>query len=161
MSVGLLLLFKKHRCCSNMPTGRVLLQDGCLLDCGHSISMSADVLSLNIACLLALCFSICYICWYGVSLSAVSAGMVSHYHGVVLHIGHTFRLGTSLSAMPVGVVPYSMPCLLVRFAIQPTFLLVECRRKWDGYKSGATLTEVLLHQTSLLIWCHSQICLLV
>ena len=61
--------------------------------------MSADLLSLNIACLLALCFSICYTCWYGVSLSAVSVG-------VVLHIGHTFWFGTSLSAMPVGVVPH-------------------------------------------------------
>ena len=31
--------------------------------------MPADLLSLNIACLLALCFSICYTCRYGVSLS--------------------------------------------------------------------------------------------
>ena len=31
----------------------------------------------------------------------------------------------------------------------------------DGYKSGATLTEVPLRQTCLLIRCHSQICLLV
>ena len=43
-----------------MPTSWVLLQDGCLLDCGHSISMPADLLSLNISCWLALCFSICY-----------------------------------------------------------------------------------------------------
>ena len=74
----------QHRCCSNMPTGRVLLQDGRLLDCGHSISIPADLLSLNIACLLALCFSICYTCWYGVSLSAVPAGMVSHYQPCLL-----------------------------------------------------------------------------
>ena len=68
--------YHKHHCWSNMPTGWVLLQDGCLLDCGHSIIMPADLLSLNIACLLALCFSSCYNGWYGVSLSAVSAGMV-------------------------------------------------------------------------------------
>ena len=56
-------------------------------------------LSLIIAFLLELCFSMCYTCWYGVSLSAAPAG-------VVLHIGHTFWFGTSLSAMPVGVVPH-------------------------------------------------------
>ena len=180
-----------------MPTGWVLLQDGCLLDCGHSISMPADLLSLNIACILALCFSICYTCWYGVSPSAVSAGMVSHFQqcllllcfiighafsfgvslsampvGVVSHyrscllvwcltVSHVFWCGASLYAMPVGVVPHYRPCLLVRFALQLTFWLVECRRKRDGYKSGATLTEVTLHETRLLIRCHSQICLLV
>ena len=148
-----------------MPTGWVLLQDGCLLDCGHSNSMPTDLLSLNIACLLVLCLSICYTCWYGVSLSAVSAGMVSHYQPCLLvwwiFIGHAFWFGTALSAMPVGVVPHYRPYLLVRFALQPTFWLVECRRKSDGYKSGATLTEVPLHQTCLLIRCHSQICLLV
>ena len=116
--------------------------------------MSAGVVLLYLLYLLVWCLTISLVCWYGVSLSTVPAG-------VVLHIGHTFWFGASLSAMPVGVVPYSMPCLLVRFAIQPTYLLVECRRKWDGYKSGATLTEVPLHQTCLLIWCHSQICLLV
>ena len=63
--------------------------------------------------------------------------------------------------MPVGVVPHYRPWLLVRFALQPTFLLVECRGKQDGYNSGATLTEVPLRQTCLVIRCHSQICLLV
>ena len=101
---------------SNMPTGWVLLQDGCLLDCGHSISMPADLLSLNIACLLALCFSICYTCWYGVSLSAVPAGMVSHYQPCLMVWwiirSHAFWFGSSLSAMPVGVVPHYRSCLL-------------------------------------------------
>ena len=32
--------------------------------------------------------------------------------------------------------------------LQPTFILVECRWKKDGYKSGATLIWVPLHQTS-------------
>ena len=99
-----------------MPAGWVLLQGGCLLDCGHSISMPADLLSLNIACLLAVCFSICYTCWYGVSLSAVPAGMVSHYQPCLLAccfiISHAFWFSTSLSALPVGVVPRYRPCLL-------------------------------------------------
>ena len=118
------------------------------------------------ACLLALCFSICYTCWYGVSLSAVLAGMVFLISavpaGVVPHfrscllvwcltVGHVFWCGASLYAMSVGVVPHYMPCLLVRFALQPTFWLVECKWKRDGYKSGSTLTEVPLHQTCLLI----------
>ena len=75
----------------------VATQSACLL-----------ILSLNIACLLALGFSVCYTCWYGVSLSAVSAGMVPHYQPCPLAwcliIGHAFWFGTSLSAMPVGVV---------------------------------------------------------
>ena len=41
------------------------------------------------------------------------------------------------------------------------FLLVECIWKKDGYKSCATHTEMQLHQTWLLILCHTQICLLV
>ena len=92
-------------------------QYGCLLDCGHSISMHADLLSLNIACLLALCFSISYTYWYGVSLSAVPAGMMFYYQPCLLSwcfiIGHVFWFGTSLSAMHVGVVPHYRPCLLV------------------------------------------------
>ena len=79
--------------------------------------MPADLLPLNIAFLLALCFSICYTCWYGVSLSAVSAGMVSHLQPYLLVwcfiLGHVFSFGTSLSAMPVGVVPHYRSCLLV------------------------------------------------
>ena len=49
--------------------------------------------------------------------------------------------------MPVGLLPHYRPCLLVRFALQPTVWLVECRGKRDGYKYGATLTDVPLHQT--------------
>ena len=112
-----------------MPAGLVLLSQTPLLFnnaywmsaaarwCGHSISMPADLLSLNIACLLALCFPICYTCWYGVSLSAMSAGMVYHYQSCLLvwcfFIGHTFWFCTSLSAMPVDVVPHYRSCLLV------------------------------------------------
>ena len=46
-------------------------------------------------------------------------------------------------------------------ATATNILLVECRWKKDGYNSVATLTEMSLHQTWLLILCHSQICLLV
>ena len=62
-------------------------------------------------------------CAYGVSLSAMPAGVVSNYRqhsGVVPHyqpwcfiIGHVFWCGTSLSLMPVGVIPHYRPCLLV------------------------------------------------
>ena len=99
-----------------MLTVSVLLQDGCLLDCGHLINMPADLLSLNIACLLGMCFSICYTCWYGVSLSAVPAGMEPHYQSCLLAWcfikGHAFWFGTSLSAIPVGVVANYRPCLV-------------------------------------------------
>ena len=92
-------------------------------------------------------------------------GVVPHYRSCLLvwclTVGHVFWCGDSLYAMPVGVVPHYRPSLLVCFALQPTFWKVECRPKRDRYKSGASLTEVLLHHTCLLIWCHSQICLLV
>ena len=157
------------------------MQDGCLLDCGHSISMPADPLSLNFACLLTLCFSIWYTYWYGVPLSAVSVCMVSHYQlyllvwcFITIH-AFWFWFGTSLSAMPVGVVPHyrsyhlvwcltvghvfwcgaslyamhvgvvSHYSLLVRFVLQPTFWLVECRRKRDGYKSHRFVKLISYH----------------
>ena len=102
----------QHRCCSNIHTCWVLLQDGCLLGCGHSFSMPADLLSLNIACLLVLCF-----------YSIIPADMVSQYQRRLLVwcrmlawrfiIGHAFWFGTSLSVMHVGVVPHCSSCLLM------------------------------------------------
>ena len=69
--------------------------------------------------------------------------------------------------MPVGVVPHCRPCLLAWYlskghacwfvATAKYILLVESRWKNDGYKSGATCTEVLLHKICLLIRCHSEI----
>ena len=44
-------------------------------------------------------------------------------------------------------------------ATATNILLAECRWKRDGYKSGATLSDVTLHQTCLLIRCHSLICM--
>ena len=88
---------------TNTAAGQTcLLVDGYLLDCGHSISMPAGLLSLNITCLLALCFSIsiCYTCWYDVLLSAVSAGVVNHYRSCLLvwyiTISHACWCGASL-----------------------------------------------------------------
>ena len=62
--------------------------------------------------------------------------------------------------MPVGVVSHYRPCLLAldltiyhafwSIATVINILLVECRRKKGGYKSGATCTE-----TCLIIRCHS------
>ena len=70
-----------------------------------------------------------------------------------------------------GVVPHYRPCLLAWYltightccsAYTSTYILSSwCRRKRDGFKSGAILTEVQLHQTCMLIRCHSLICLLV
>ena len=179
--------------------------------------MSVDLLPLNHACLLVLCFFICYTCWYCVSLPAVSAGVVPNYRpcllvmgltisrtcGVVPHksafplswylisaisagvvppcrpcllvwcltIVHACWYGTLLSAMPVVVVPRYRSWLLARYltighacwsvATETNILQVECRSKNDGYKSDTIYTEVSLHQTCLLGWYYSQICLLV
>ena len=140
----------------------VATQSICLTIFYHSISMPADLLPLIPACLLVLCISICHTCLYDVSRSAVPAG--------VLTIGHAFWCDASLSAMPSGVLSHHRPRLLVWYLIinrahwcgaslqaissgqlplQLTFLLVEWRWK-DGYKSGATCTEVSSHQTCLL-----------
>ena len=94
-------------CCCKMDACRtVATQSTCLL----------TFFSLNIASLLEVCFSICYTCWNGVSLSAVPAGMVSHYQPCLLAwcfiIGHAFWFGTSRSAMTVGVVPHYRLCFL-------------------------------------------------
>ena len=68
--------------------------------------------------------------------------------------------------MPVGVVHHYRPCLLVPFALQPTFWLVECRGKRYRYSYRGAITSdmsadpvplsdmpactVQLYQTSLL-----------
>ena len=125
----------KHCCCSNMPTGWVLLQDGCLLDRCHSISMPADLLPLNLACLLLLRFSICHTCWYGVSLSAMPAGVVPHYRTFLLvqclTISHACWWCASLKVMPSGVMPHYQPCLLVwclaSLKVMPSVVVPHCR----------------------------------
>ena len=120
---------KKTRCCLNMSSGWVLLQAVCLLDRRHSISMHVDILPLNPACLLVLCFSICHTCWYSISLSAMPACVIPHYRqlllvrcltircaccwGALLYIGYAFWCGASLSAVPVGVVSHYRSCILV------------------------------------------------
>ena len=102
------------------------------------------------------------------------SGVVSHYQPCLLvccpTIGHAFWCGVLSSTMPVGVVPHYRQCLLAwHLAIGHAFwsiatainiLLVECRWK-GGHKPGATCTEMALYQTCLIIWNHSQICLLI
>ena len=80
--------------------------------------------------------------------------------------------GVSLKAIPAfWLVPHYQQCLLMNhmpviighacwsIVTATNILLAKCRWKKDSYKSGATLTEVSLHQTCLLIRCHSQICM--
>ena len=85
----------QHACCSckihacwpsvtvtNTATVQIclLVENCCKMDaCWTVATQSACLLSPNIAWLLVLCFAICYTSWYGVSQSAVSAGIVSHY----------------------------------------------------------------------------------
>ena len=113
--------------------------------------------------------------WCGVSLHALPYGVVPHYQPCLLDccltIGHAFWCGASSSTMPVGAVPLYRPCLLAWYltighafwsiATAINILLVECRCKKGGYKSGAICTGVPLYQICLIIQCHSQICLLV
>ena len=105
----------------------------------------------------------------------MSFGVVSHCRLFLLvwwlTIGHICWFSITLSAMSVGMMPYYRPCLLECYltighscwsvATATNILLLQCRWKRACYKSGATLTEVPLHQICLLILFHSQICLLV
>ena len=127
------------RCCSCniyacwpsvlIDTNNAAVQICLLFECCCKID-ACWVLPLNPACKLVLCFSICHYCWYGVSLSAVPAGVLPHYRPYLLmwclnislavlvwclSIGHAFWCGASLQAMPSGVVPNYQPCLLVCF----------------------------------------------
>ena len=72
-------------CCKMDACWTVATQSKCLL----------TFFSLNIAFLLAVCFSICYTCWYGVSLSAC------------------LLVWFSLLAVPAGVMLHYRSCLLV------------------------------------------------
>ena len=126
-------------------------------------------------CLLVWCLTTGNNFWCGDSLSAMPAGVWPHYQPCLLMcgltIGHAFWCGASSSTMPVGVVPHYRPCLLAWYltishdfwsiATAINILLVECRRKKGGYKSGATCTEVPLYQTCLILRYHCQIYLLV
>ena len=118
-------------------------------------------------CLLVWCLTTdnCY--WCGASLSAMPAGVLPHYRSYLLAwclipyllvycltIDHAFQRGASSSTMPVGVVPHYRPCLLAWFltighafwsiATAINILLVECRWKNGGYKSGATCTGFII-----------------
>ena len=135
--------------------------------CGASLqAMPTGVVSHYQPCLLVCCFPIGHAFWRGASLSTIPIHRVCS-----LTIGHAFWCGASSSPMPVGVVPHYRPYLLVWYltighafwsiATAVNILLVQCRWKKGGYKSGATCTEVPLYQTCLMRRFHSQICLLV
>ena len=134
--------------------------------CGASLSaMPAGVLPHYRSCLLLWCLTTGNAFWCGASLSAMPAGVLPHYRSCLLvwclFINHAYWCGTSSSTMPVCVVPHYRPCLLAWYltichafwsiATAINILLVECRWKKGGYKSGATCTEVPLYQTCLII----------
>ena len=146
-----------------MPAGQVFLlpQTPLLFKYAYWLSaaarwMLAGSLPLNLACKLVLCFSICHTCWYGVSLSAVPAGVMPHYRPYLLmwclnispaelvwclSVGHAFWCGVSLQAIPSGVVPHYQPCLLV------CCLTI-------GHALSTMPIGVLPHYRScLLVWC--------
>ena len=94
---------------------------------------AADLSSLNNACLLTVCFSISRACWYGVSISVVPAGMVSHYQLCLLAwcfiIGRACWCDVSLYDMSSGVVPNYRPCLLAWYLKYRPCLLVHLHFK--------------------------------
>ena len=109
--------------------------------------------------LLAWCFITGHAYWFGISLSAKSVG-------VVLTIGHAFWCGASLKAMSSGVVSHYRPCLLAWYLTigHASWSVSHFNRHFDLWSAegiGIATSLLSLHQTCLLIHCHSQIRLLV
>ena len=113
----------------------------------------AGYLPLNPACELC-CAYICHTCWYGVSLSAVPAGVMPHYRPYLLmwclnispavlvwclSIDHAFWRWCLLQAMTSGVEPHYQPCLLVC-----------CLTISYGFWHGASIS-------ALLCWCGASV----
>ena len=105
-------------------TNTAAVQTCLLVECCCKIDTCWTVATQSVY-LLTFCHSILHVCWRCASLSAIPAGMVSHYqrcllvwcltisHACCFIIGCAFWFGTSLSTMPVGAVPHYRPCLLV------------------------------------------------
>ena len=135
-----------------MPSNVVPHYRPCLLLWCLTINTPVGVFPHYRPCLLVWCLIINHVCWRVASLYAMPSGMVPHYHQCLLvwclTICHAFWCGASLSATPVGVVSHYRPCQLVwyltighsywSFATAINILLVGCRWKKDGFKSGAT-----------------------
>ena len=115
-------------CCCKMDACRtVATQSECLLtfsSLNSACLLQPCVVLLYLLYLLVWCLTFSRVCWYGVSLSDVPAGVVLHYRSCLLvwylTISHACLCGASVWVTPVGVVPHYRPCLLVHFAIQPT-----------------------------------------
>ena len=109
-------------CCKMDVCWTVATQSASLLSFVTQYCISAGVVLLYLLYLLIWCLTISRACWYSCSLSAVPAGMVSHYQPCLLVWyltircfikGHVIWFGTLLSALHVCVVPHYRPCLLV------------------------------------------------
>ena len=144
-----------------MPTGRVLLQDGCLRDGCHSISIPTDLLPINPKCQLVLCISVCHTCWSGVSqsacllvwcftichvfrccasISAITAGVALHYRSYLLDWCLTINL-----ACCCGASLYAMPSVL--------YLAISVPAGVVPYYKSMPSGVVLHYQPCLLVWC--------
>ena len=119
--------------------------------------MPADLLSLNSACLLAVCFFFAIpagmvshyqpcLLVYGLSLSAVPAGVVLHLKAMpfgLVPISNACWCCASLKAMPSGVVPHCSTCLLV-------WCLTICHACWHGTSLSAMPAGLFCTSTDIL-----------
>ena len=104
-------------------------QSECLLTFCHSKLHVCWGVLRYLLYMLVWCLTFSHACWYGVSLSAVTAGVVLHYMPCFLvwyflstmpvvvapHYRHClegFWCGASQQVMSSGVVPHYRPCLL-------------------------------------------------
>ena len=136
--------------------------------CWPSVFTAINTAAVQI-CLLVECCCKMDVCWT-VATQSASLSIFSHS---VLHVCSRCASLSAISAISNAFWcgPHYRSCLLTRnfticnacwsIAAATAILLVECRWKKDGCKSGATYTDVPLHQTCLLIRCQAQICQLV
>ena len=88
----------------------ILIEYCCKMDAYWTVATQSP-------CLLTFCHSILHVCWRCASLSAIPAGMVSHYQQCLLvkclTISRACWCGESLQVMHFGFVHHYQPCLLV------------------------------------------------
>ena len=103
--------------CIIITTNTAAVQTCLLVECCCKRDASWTVATQS-ACLSIFCHSILHVCWY--------CGSLPYLLALCLAISRVCRCGTSLSAMPVGVVPHFGPaCWSVPTATD--ILLVKCR----------------------------------
>ena len=123
-------------------TNTAAVQTCLLVECCCKIDACSTVATQS-ACMQTFCHSILHVCWWCASLSAIPAGMVTHYQPCLLlwclTISRAFWHGASLWVMPFGLVPHYQACLLYVVPHYRPCLLVWCLTVGHVFWCGTSL----------------------